>query len=179
MPGLAEVLIVSVIVLLIFLFKRRGDPSSGEHLPRATRGGDGARQRRTTETKLAYFTLGALVVFAPLETWASWAMSGGLYGLLSPFYLVDLIGMALMLFGTVHSLGARPHPAPGLMCAAHAWMAANGWRATLGRVDALAQGDHLRFGAPELWVTAGLTGLAVACLALSLILTTRATAMPR
>lgn len=180
MIGLAEVLIVFAIVVVIFLFKRRGDPSGQTHPRRA--GGTaraGAERRRALETRLAHVTLGALVVFAPLETWATWTMSGGAGGLLSPFYLVDLIGMVLLLFGTLHSLVARPEPAPGVMCAAHAWMAANGWRATFGRVDELAQGGQLDFGAPELWVTAALTALACVCFTLSLFLTARATAVSR
>ncbi len=174
MIGLVEILVVAAIVLLIFVFSRRR-PTSSQNRPPATGGGwAGTAQRGALETKLAHFTLGALVLFAPLETWASWSMAGGAHGLLSPYNIIDVVGMALMLLGSLHSLRARPHPAPGVMCAAHGWMAANGWRATLGRVDALAEGDPLRFGSPELWVVAGATALALACFALSLTLTARA-----
>ena len=161
-------------MLLIFVFSRRS-PTPRQNRPRATGGGwAGTAQRRALETKLAHFTLGALVLFAPLETWAFWSMAGGSHGLLSPYYVIDVVGMALMLLGSLHSLRARPHPAPGVMCAAYGWMAANGWRATLGHVDALAEGDPLQFGSPELWIVAGATAVGLACFALSLALTARA-----
>ena len=41
---------------------------------------------RRIETILARFTLGFVAVYFPVETYASWR-----YGLLNPFYLVDLI----------------------------------------------------------------------------------------
>ena len=133
---------------------------------------------RTAETRLARFTLGGLAIYAPLETWASLQTPRGVAGLLGPFYLVDLIGMVLMLLGAVHSLRRRPRPAPGLLCAAYAWTGANFWRATFGRVDAVANGEALQFGAPELCVVGGATAIVLACLVLSLVLTYRA-ASPR
>ena len=51
---------------------------------------------RELETGLASTTLGLLVFYVPIETWASWP-----YGLLNPFYLVDVIAMALLFLGAV------------------------------------------------------------------------------
>lgn len=134
---------------------------------------------RRIETGLARFTLFALVLFAPGETWTTLAMTGGsLASLLHPLYLIDLVGMVLLLMGALHSLRARPRPAPGLLSGALAWMAANGWRATYFRVDALQQGQELFYGSAELWVTLGLTALTLALLALALFLTWRAERIP-
>jgi hypothetical protein len=124
---------------------------------------------RKAETHLARFTLGGLVVYVPVETWVSLP-----YGLWNPFYLVDLIAMLLLFFGAVHSLRARPRPAPGVLCAAYAWTAANGWRATFGRVLELSEGGELDYGTTELWTVGVGTALVLACLALSLFLVVRA-----
>ena len=55
--------------------------------------------RRAIETGLARFTLAALVVYFPMETWVSWP-----HGLWNPFYLVDFIAMVLMFWGARVSL---------------------------------------------------------------------------
>lgn len=68
---------------------------------------------RQVETGLAYFTLGALVVYFPVETYVSLPE-----GLWNPFYIVDLIAMVLMFWGALHSLRARPSRSPELLCAA-------------------------------------------------------------
>ncbi|MCA1561036.1 MAG: hypothetical protein LC804_12475 [Acidobacteria bacterium] len=98
---------------------------------------------RTTETRLAKFTLAMLVVYFPLETWVSLPD-----GLTNPFYLVDLIAMALLPYGALRSLRARPRSAPGVLCAAYGWTAANGWRATFDGVFELRDGGELEHGAP-------------------------------
>ena len=124
---------------------------------------------RELETGLAYTTLGLLVFYVPIETWASWP-----YGLLNPFYLVDVIAMALLFLGAVSSVQARPRPAPGLLCAGIAWSAANGWRATFGRIDQLGRGGSLDHGAAEMWTVSLATTLALICLGLALYLVARA-----
>lgn len=131
---------------------------------------------RQAETRLATFTLVATGVFAPLETIASWQMGGGVSGVLGLPYLGSLIGIVLLAGGAWHSLRARPRRAPGVMCAGHAWMAAMGWRATLFRLDVMARGQQMLYGAPEFWATAAATALALASLACSLYLTYRADA---
>lgn len=124
---------------------------------------------RQLETILAYTTLGLLVFYVPVETWASWSD-----GLLDPFYLVDVIAMAMLFGGAVHSLRARPRPAPGLLCAGIAWSAANGWRATFGRIVELGRGGSLDHGAAEMWTVSLATTLALICLGLALYLVARA-----
>jgi hypothetical protein len=120
---------------------------------------------RTIETALAYFTLGFLVFYIPVETWASWER------LTSPFYIIDLIAMLLLLYGAIRSLRARPRPDPGVLCAAYAWSAANGWRATFGR---LSEGGKLEHGAAELWVVGVGTALMLGAMAVLLFLVVRA-----
>ena len=128
-----------------------------------------ARMRRA-ETGLAYFSLGVLVLYFPLETWASLP-----YGLSHPMYLVDFIAMCLLLLGGLHSLRARPESAPGPLCGAWAWAAANGWRATAWRwIDMLdKQGENLDRGAVELWVVTVASFVALVCFGISLTLVVR------
>ena len=92
---------------------------------------------RSVETFIACFTLALLLVYAPLETWASWPH------LTNPFYLVDVVGFALLLWGALASLRARPDVAPGVLCAGYAWSAANGWRALALRIETLQQGGQV------------------------------------
>ena len=95
---------------------------------------------RGVETLIARFTLAVLLVYAPLETWASWP------ALSNPFYLVDVVGFALLLWGALASLRARPGVAPGVLCAGYAWSAANGWRALALRLEILQEGGHVDVG---------------------------------
>lgn len=124
---------------------------------------------RALENHLANFTLFFLAIYGPLETWASWAD-----GLSNPFYLVDFIGMVLLLWGAVYSRRSRPHSAPGLMAAGWGWIGANFWRATFGRVEELRAGGQLDYGSVEMCVVACGTATALACLALAVFLTVRA-----
>jgi hypothetical protein len=124
---------------------------------------------RDVETRLAQFTLGGLPIYVVLETWVSLP-----YGLWNPFYLVDLIAMILLFWGAMHSLRARPAPAPGLLCAAYAWTASNGWRATAGRVFEILEGGTLDYGAAELWAVSIGTALSLGLFGLTLSLVTRA-----
>ena len=92
---------------------------------------------RGVETGIARFTLVLLLIYAPLKTWASWP------ALTNPFYLVDVVGFALLLWGAFASLRARPNVAPGVLCAGYAWSAANGWRALALRIETLEQGGQV------------------------------------
>ena len=96
---------------------------------------------RSLETTIARFTLVVLLIYAPLETWGSWPS-----GLANPFYLVDVVGFALLLWGALVSLRARPDVAPGVLCAGYAWSAANGWRALALRLEILQEGGHVDVG---------------------------------
>jgi hypothetical protein len=124
---------------------------------------------RVLETRLANFTLVVLAIYGPLETWASWGD-----GLLDPFYLVDFIGMVLLVWGAIHSRRSHPHSAPGLLAAGWGWTGANFWRATFGRVQALRAGEQLDYGSVEMCVVACGTAMALGCLALAVFLTVRA-----
>ena len=115
--------------------------------------------RRRVESATAWFTIGALIVYVPVETYVSWPC-----GLWNPFYLVDAIAMVLLGWGAVHSLRARPGCAPGVLCGAYGWAAANGWRATFGRLAELREGGELDYGAGELWVVGVATAIAMTCL---------------
>jgi hypothetical protein len=130
--------------------------------------GPGRDALRAVETGLARFTLLALVVYVPAETWVSWSR-----GLSSPFYLVDAIAMVLLGAGAWRSLRARPRRAPELLAAAYGWAASNGWRATFGRVGAVRAGEPLDHGIVELWVVAVASAIALGCLALSIVLVVR------
>jgi hypothetical protein len=126
---------------------------------------------RALETGLARFTLGMLLIYAPVETWASLPD-----GLLNPFYLVDFIAMVLLFAGAVVSLRARPLRSPGLLCAAYGWTAANGWRATFGRVAEIERGGALAHGTAEMWTVAIGSALALAGFAVLLYLVAKAPA---
>jgi hypothetical protein len=106
-----------------------------------------------------------LIVYSPGETWVSWSE-----GLLSPYYIVDAIAMVLLLYGALHSLRARPRRAPGILCGAYGWTAANGWRATFDRWAHLVDGGELDYGRPELFVVGCATALAIGCFVLSIYL---------
>jgi hypothetical protein len=120
---------------------------------------------RDVESGLAWFTLAATLVYVPLETWASLP-----HGLLNPFYLIDVIAMLLLFAGAVRSLRARPGSAPGVLCAACAWTAANGWRATFDRLFAIRRGEVLQFGMGEIWAVGVATAVAIGCFAVALFL---------
>jgi hypothetical protein len=125
--------------------------------------------RRRWETRLAYFTLGALLIYAPIETIYSWPG-----GLSSPYYLVDLVAMALMLTGAIHSLGARPRSSPGLMTAGWSWAGANFWRAMFDRIGVLRRGGQLDYGSIELRFVCAETAVALACVIAGVVLLLRA-----
>lgn len=124
---------------------------------------------RKIETRLAWFTLGVLVIYFPVETWASLP-----HGLWSPFYIVDLIAMALLLWGAIRSLLARPQRSPAILCAAYAWTVANGWRATFGRLAELSRGGMLDHGYAEMYTVSIATAIGLGYLLLSLYLVVKA-----
>jgi hypothetical protein len=124
---------------------------------------------RAVETGLSAFTLAMLVIYVPVETWASLPR-----GLLDPFYLVDLIAMVLLLAGAIISLRARPKRSPFLLCAAYAWTAANAWRAIFGRIAEVETGGELDHGIAELWAVGIGAAIALACFVISLFLIMKA-----
>src|SRR5687767_9002921 len=101
---------------------------------------------RKTETGLAWFTLGAVAVYLPVETWVS--LPDGLW---HPYYLVDVIAMGLLFWGAVRSLRARPERSPAVLAVAYAWTVANWWRPTFSRAFELLLGGALDYGPAEMW----------------------------
>jgi len=82
---------------------------------------------RRLETRIAYCTLGVLVVYVPAETWATWPH------LTSPNYVVDVIAMLLLGCGAAYSLRRRPFPAIAPLAAAWGWSACLAWRSYFTR----------------------------------------------
>lgn len=106
-------------------------------------------QQNPRTKPLVSCTIVLLALYAPLETWFS------LPALWDPFYLVDVIGMALLAWGVI--LCRRP-PARGVeavLVAGYAWTGANGWRAAFGRVPALASGELAVFSLEMGFVACG------------------------
>ena len=130
---------------------------------------------RSVETTLAQITLVFLLVYVPVETYISWSDA---YSLLNPFYVVDLVAMVLLFYGSVRSLRARPRTAPGILCAAYGWASANGWRATWDRVFEVMEGGRLSYGTAELSAVGCATACGLACFALSLWLVAHGDSKP-
>lgn len=128
----------------------------------------GRDRGRKLETGLAGVTLAVLPPYFVLETWSSLP-----YGLADPFYLVDAIAMALLLAGALHSLRRRPARAPGLLCAAYGWAAANGLRATSWRLKRLAEGGTLDHGLAEAVLVTGASAAALVLFATLIALQVR------
>ena len=122
---------------------------------------------RGAETFVARFTLALLLVYAPLETWASWP------ALSNPFYLVDVAGFALLFWGALASLRARPDVAPGVLCAGYAWSGANGWRALALRLEILQEGGQVDVGLVWLLVIGEVVVLVGLALLLLLVVESR------
>jgi hypothetical protein len=124
---------------------------------------------RKVETFLARFTVAFVALYFPVETFASWR-----YGLLNPFYIVDLIAMILLGWGALRSLRAAPRRSPAVLCAAYGWTAANAWRSTTLRIYEVRGGARLDYGDTEYWIVIISTLLILACFALSLWLVAQA-----
>ena len=89
---------------------------------------------RRLETGLAWFSLAALLVYAPVETYFAWG------DLTSPGYIVDLIAMALLLVSGVHSLRSCPRIAVAPLCGTWGWCACLAWRSYFTRVISRERG---------------------------------------
>ena len=107
--------------------------------------------RTRTESALVIFTVAVLVIYAPLETWISFPR------LLSLYYLVDAIGLALLLAGVVMWRRTRITYA-AVLAAGYGWLGANYWR---GMALRLAQAYDAREWPEQKIVEVGSTGVAV------------------
>jgi hypothetical protein len=110
-----------------------------------------------------------LVFYAPIETWVS------LPNLLDPYYLVDFIAMVLLGLGVVRSRQGRPASALGFLSGGWGWLGANGWRATADRMEFIADGGTLEYGAAEMCFVVCGTLIAIVGLAWSIRIMTSAT----
>ena len=117
--------------------------------------------------RLETFTFAFLIAYAPIETWYS------LPELWDPFYLVDVIGIVLLILGIVRLRRGRAAAAVGMLTAGYAWTSANFWRALFDRVSEVAAGGVLDYGWAELCFTACITIAAIAGLVWSLVLNAR------
>ena len=59
-----------------------------------------AESLRRSETRLAWIALTLSAIYIPMETWVS------LPDLTHPFFVIDAVAMALVVWGAVHSLRA-------------------------------------------------------------------------
>ena len=118
---------------------------------------------RKIETVLAWITLGFVAIYFPVETFVSWS-----YGLLNPFYIVDLVAMILLAWGALRSLRARPKRCPAVLTAGYGWAAANAWRSATLRIYEVRGGARLDYGNSEYWIVIISTVLMLAAFALSL-----------
>jgi hypothetical protein len=101
-----------------------------------------------TAKPLATFTLVFLIAYAPIEIWYS------LPALWNPFFLVDAIGMALLVVGLARIRRESSSRALALLVAGYGWTGANFWRALFDRVFEIAEGGELDYGFAELCFTA-------------------------
>lgn len=119
---------------------------------------------------LATCTFLWLAGYVPLETYVTISIAG-LPGLLYASYIMNVLGMGLMLWGALSAKNGKPY-APGVLTAGWAWTAATFWRATSDRFWWVSKGEKLFAGTTELWLAVLLTALAVlgmvACLVLVL-----------
>ena len=114
---------------------------------------------------VVWFTCIWAVVFVPIETYLSWSsapprLSG---------YVVNVFGVAIMLWGIVSLRRRRPY-AEGLLATGWAWTTAVFWRGTNMRYWLATQGKPLSFGRLELWLGPLFTMIAGAALVGSLVL---------
>lgn len=127
-----------------------------------------SQQQPRVERILTWFTLVFAVVFAPIETIVSWK-----YGLLSPYYLVDALGIVLLFWGAMRSIRRRCTSSPSVMTVGWAWMSANFWRAAMERDLKFQQGGTLDLGEHEIRLAVAITALAILCMATGIWLMTQ------
>jgi hypothetical protein len=113
--------------------------------------------RRLMRVLVAYTFLWVLI-YAPLETSVTISIAG-IGGLIYSAYIMNVVGMALMVLGALFGWRGRAM-APGVLTAGWSWTAATFWRATSDRFSFTAIGGAPYFGRIELWLSPLLTALA-------------------
>ena len=118
---------------------------------------------------LVSFTLISVAVYFPLETYITWDVARTLLVL---GYVMDVIGMALMLWGALATRAGLPY-GPGVLASGWAWTTAVLWQAARGRYWMASQGMPLYGGPAELILAPALTVVTLAVFAGSLTLVVR------
>ena len=125
-------------------------------------------KRRTLRTALVAYTLGWLIVFAPVETYLIFS-TVGLRALVTDGYIMSVVGMGLMLWGAVSARRLQA-VAPGLLASGWSWTAAIFWHAASGAFRWAYEDGALNGRNLELWLTPLLATLAVIGMVGSLVL---------
>ncbi len=121
-------------------------------------------------TALTILTVSFLAVSVSIETAYSWRN-----GLADPFYLVKLVGWALLAAGMLKLRDRNNGLGFALLAGGWGWLAANFWRAVADRLVRIADGQALRLGSVELWFAGACLIVCLFGLAWSLILSARST----
>jgi hypothetical protein len=117
---------------------------------------------------LSVWTLLWLVGYVPLETYVTLQIAG-LPGLLYSAYILNVVGMGLMLWGALAVRGGRRAGA-AILAIGWSWTAATFWRATTDRYWWAANNGKLFAGSAELWIAPILTLITVGSLVASMAL---------
>ena len=83
-----------------------------------------------TESTLIGYTVALIAIYGPIETWVSYPH------LLDLFYLVDAIGVALLLAGVLMWRSSTRIPYTAVLAIGYGWLGANFWRGMAMRLDA-------------------------------------------
>jgi hypothetical protein len=116
-------------------------------------------------------TFAWLAVYVPLESYVTWSIAG-VRGFIYSSYVLNVVGMGLMLWGAVATRKRAP-AGSALLAIGWSWTAATFWRATSDRFWWVSLGHPLYAGVVELWLAPALTALAVAGLCASMVLVFR------
>jgi hypothetical protein len=117
---------------------------------------------------VSWCTFAWLAAYIPLESYVTWSIAG-VGGFLHSNYILNMVGMGLMLWGAVATRKGKP-TGPAVLAIGWSWTAATFWRATSDRYWWVSQGHQLYAGPIELWLAPALTALAVGGLVASIVL---------
>ena len=111
-----------------------------------------AAGRTRTESTLIVCTIALIAIYGPIETWVSFPR------LLSLFYLVDAIGLALLIAGVVMWRRHTHIPCTVVLAIGYGWLGANFWRGMAMRLEQAY--DPARWPEGKI-VAVGATGVAI------------------
>lgn len=123
---------------------------------------------RRLASVMSTWTLLWLVGYVPLETYVTLSIAG-IGGLVYSDYILNVVGMGLMLWGGLDVRRRRP-AGLAILAIGWAWTAATFWRATTDRFMWAANGGELFAGKAELWIAPILTAITVASVAATMVL---------